>query len=71
MRSKAVDISQRGNLTMREAMIYAGVGYVRAKKLLVEGEWKAFRLGNEIRVLKSSLDEWQLEESKKFVRAGL
>jgi hypothetical protein len=59
-RSKAVSIEQRGCLTLREALIYAGIGHSKAKSLIEQGEWKAYPCGSEIRVVKKSLDDWML-----------
>lgn len=57
-RSKKVPIESRGSLTLNEAMIYVGLGYTKARKLVRDGCWQAYRNGREIRVIRRSLDHW-------------
>ncbi|MBL8060475.1 MAG: excisionase family DNA-binding protein [Chthonomonas sp.] len=67
-RSKKVPIESRGSLTLNEAMIYVGLGYSKARKLVADGIWAAYRNGREIRVLKRSLDEWmELQVAESFL----
>lgn len=64
-RSKQIPIEQRGSLTLNEAMTYAGLGHPKAKKLVRSGDWRAYRSGREIRVIKRSIDEW-MENSARM-----
>lgn len=64
-RSRRVPFENRGSLTLNEAMEYAGVGYTKARLFVSEGQWRAYRNGREIRVIKRSLDEWMEREASE------
>jgi len=65
MSRKLLPLEQRGNLTLAEAKRYAGVGHKKAKDLIAKGHWRAMKLGREIRVIKTSIDDWQEAEASK------
>ncbi len=68
-RSKKVPLESRGSLTLNEAMIYVGLGYSKARRLVSEGRWAAYRNGREIRVIKRSLDEWmERQAAESYLR---
>lgn len=55
--------SQRANHTLASAMEWVGIGPDRAKTLIENREWRAFRIGREIRIITASILEWQERES--------
>lgn len=64
-RSQKVPLEARGSLTLREAMRFCGVGYAKARRFVREGQWRAYRNGREIRVIKRSLDEWMERQASE------
>lgn len=67
-RSKKVPIENRGSLTLRESMEYAGIGHAKARGLVKDGAWKAYANGREIRVIKRTIDEWMEAQAAAAVR---
>ncbi|MGV3616137.1 MAG: helix-turn-helix domain-containing protein [Fimbriimonas sp.] len=70
MSRKRIDYSLRGNLTLREAMEYAGIGHDKAKALIDAGDWQAYKSGRDTRVIKKSIDEWMAKEAAEFAKKG-
>lgn len=68
MSRKKIDYSLRGNLTLREAMEFAGIGHTKAKALIDSGEWQAYKSGRDTRVIKTSIDEWMAKEAAEFAK---
>jgi predicted DNA-binding transcriptional regulator AlpA len=64
---KRIDYSRRGNLTLREAMEYTGLGHKKVKANIDAGHWQAFWSGPTLRVIKSSIDEWMAKEAEGYV----
>jgi excisionase family DNA binding protein len=65
---KKIDYSLRGNLTLREAMEFAGIGHTKAKALIDAGDWSAYKSGRDTRVIKKSIDEWMTKEAAEFAK---
>ena len=64
MSNQSVPLAQRANLSIPEAMLYAKLGRKAVDEHIAAGRWLYFYEGARKRIIRSSIDAYQLSQAE-------